>query len=262
MLRFLAAILRHPAEWTAWVDDVLTLPLNGADLLPPEVRAVLTDAAAATLAPRLLTETFGWRPGDKPVFRLLKSAAGELGLGLLRGDGTHYFGVVNVGDANGLKKTLEATGFSVDEDALTPSLFAGLGPSGSGINLLIGSRRFAEGWDNYRASSLTLLRLGQGEGALIIQMFGRVVRFAGQRGDGKRLENPPAVLRPLQTAYIYGLHSKYLETFLNSLYANGVARNRRIECPTRLDLPEPSPLKAVVTITPGRLRRCGRAMAG
>ena len=46
-------------------------------------------------------------------------------------------------------------------------------PPAVGLNVLIGSRRFAEGWDNLRASSLTLLRLGQGEGSLIIQMFGR-----------------------------------------------------------------------------------------
>mgnify|MGYP003545080870 CR=1 FL=1 len=82
------------------------------------------------------------------------------------------------------------------------------------INVLIGSRRFAEGWDNFRASSLTLLRLGQGEGSLIIQMFGRVVRFACVGGNGKRLEKPPAELATLQTAYVFGLKSGYLDTFL------------------------------------------------
>jgi hypothetical protein len=104
--------------------------------------------------------------------------------------------------------------------ALTPSLFAGLGQDRSGVNLLIGSRRLAEGWDNYRASSLTLPRLGQGEGASIIQMVGRVVRFAGHHGDGKRLDHPPAELRSLQTAYVYGLRSTYLEIFLNGLLGN------------------------------------------
>jgi hypothetical protein len=58
-----------------------------------------------------------------------------------------------------------------------------------------------------------LLRLGQGEGSLIIQMFGRVVRFAGVGGNGKRLEKPPAELAPLQTAYVFGLKSGYLDTF-------------------------------------------------
>jgi hypothetical protein len=250
VLRFIDAILRQPADWTAWLGELLAVPAGGTDLLPPEVRTALHGQAAEPLAGRILAEVFGWRAGDKPVLRLLKAAPGELGLGLLRGDAAHYFGVVNVGDANGLKKAAEQAGLSVDEDALTPSLFAGLGQNRSGVNLLIGSRRFAEGWDNYRASSLTLLRLGQGEGALIIQMFGRVVRFAGHHGDGKRLDRPPPELRPLQTAYVYGLRSTYLEIFLNGLYANGVAESRQLECPTRLNLPDPSPLKTVVAIAP------------
>ena len=250
VLRFLDAILRQPANWTAWLAELLTVPAGGTDLLPPEVRLALHGQATEPLAGRILADAFGWQAGDKPVLRLLKAASGELGLGLLRGDAVRYFGVVNVGDANGLKKAAEQAGLSVDEDALTPSLFAGLGQNRSGINLLIGSRRFAEGWDNYRASSLTLLRLGQGEGALIIQMFGRVVRFAGRNGDGKRLDHPSPQLRPLQTAYLYGLRSAYLEIFLNGLYANGVVESRPLEYPTRLNLPDPSPLRAVVTISP------------
>ncbi|MFO1422362.1 MAG: DEAD/DEAH box helicase family protein [Candidatus Competibacteraceae bacterium] len=250
VLRFLDAILRQPTDWTAWLGEVLAVPAGGTDLLPPEVRLALHGHAAEPLAGRILAEVFGWRAGDKPVLRLLKAAPGELGLGLLCGDTVRYFGVVNVGDASGLKKAAEQAGLSVDEDALTPSLFAGLGQDRSGINLLIGSRRFAEGWDNYRASSLILLRLGQGEGALIIQMFGRVVRFAGCNGDGKRLDHPPPELWPLQTAYLYGLRSAYLEIFLNGLYANGVVESRQRDCPTRLNLPEPSPLQAVIATTP------------
>ncbi|MFO1428539.1 MAG: hypothetical protein U1F76_00130 [Candidatus Competibacteraceae bacterium] len=243
--------LRQLRQW-----DVFAYPMDGdaaalGRLLPGEVRTALAGLTADSLAQRLLADVFAWQPGDSPVFRLLKAAPGELGLGLRRGDALHYFGVVNVGDANGLKKALEKTGLAVEEDVLSPSLFAGLDQSGSGINLLIGSRRFAEGWDNYRAASLTLLRLGQGEGALIIQMFGRVVRFAGRNGDGKRLEKPAVELKPLQTAYIYGLRSGYLETFLNRLYANGVVETQQIECPTRLNLPMPSPLKSVQTIAPG-----------
>jgi hypothetical protein len=130
--------------------------------------------AAPPLAERVLADCFGWQEGDKLVLRLIKSASGELGLGLLRGDTFHYYGVVNVGDAAGLKKALEDAMLPVEDDAMSGSLFASLDAPGSGLNVLIGSRRFAEGWDNFRASSLTLLRLGQGEGSLIIQMFGRV----------------------------------------------------------------------------------------
>jgi len=195
-----------------------------------------------------------------------------MGLGLLRADETLYFGVVNVGDAAGLKKALEAVsphpgplpqgeggicplpagggGLVVEDDALSNSLFAALAVPSSTLNVLIGSRRFAEGWDNYRASSLTLLRLGQGEGSLIIQMFGRVVRFAGRGGDGRRLRNPPPTLKPLQTAYIYGLRSKYLEAFLSGLYENGVPKIREQTCFFTPTLPVPSPLQSIETLMP------------
>jgi len=136
----------------------------------------------------------------------------------------------------------------VEDDAMSGSLFAQLDTPGSGLNVLIGSRRFAEGWDNYRASSLTLLRLGQGEGSLIIQMFGRVVRFAGIGGDGKRLERPPAELAPLQTAYVYGLKSGYLDTFLQGLIDNGVPDAQRVECDVKKLVP--AGLKSVRAIAP------------
>ncbi|MDS4021565.1 MAG: hypothetical protein RKR03_13810, partial [Candidatus Competibacter sp.] len=74
-----------------------------------------------------------------------------------------YFGVVNLGDADGLKKALEPHGMEVESDALTVSLFAALARRDSFVNLLIGSRHFSEGWNNYRASSLILLRLGSGD---------------------------------------------------------------------------------------------------
>ena len=177
VLRFLSAILAAPADLGGRLSALLAATAgdaqSGADLLPTTVRAAAAGFAPQALAGRVLADCFGWQAGDKPVLRLIGAASGELGLGLRRGDSTHYYGVVNVGDAAGLRRALEGVGLAVGEDALSGSLFAAIEAPGSGLNCLIGSRRFAEGWDNYRASSLTLLRLGQGEGSLIIQMFGR-----------------------------------------------------------------------------------------
>ena len=79
--------------------DVHTI---GTDLLPLEARSALAGFQPKALAERILSDVFGWQAGDKPVFRLLKNASGQLGLDLLRADAVHYFGVVNVGDAAGL----------------------------------------------------------------------------------------------------------------------------------------------------------------
>jgi hypothetical protein len=236
VLAFLSEMLAQPAQLSAALGLLLAAvndnAADGAMLLPKDVAQTASEIHVSQLAEQVLTDCFGWQTGDKPILRLIKSATGELGLGLLRGDSAHYYGVVNVGDAAGLKKMLEQKHLAIDDDALTTSLFAQLDQLNSGLNVLIGSRRFAEGWDNYRASSLTLLRLGQGVGSLIIQMFGRVVRFAGVDGDGKRLELPPPLLAPLQTAYVYGLQSAYLDVFLKSLVENGVIATTREECKT------------------------------
>ena len=248
VLTYLTSMLAQPAKLAESMTQLQTAATVGTDILPAEVRQATVGWNSSSLAERVLADCFGWQQGDKPVLRIIKAATGELGLGLLRGDTSHYYGVVNVGDAAGLKKALETAKLAVEDDAMSGSLFAALDAPGSGLNVLIGSRRFAEGWDNFRASSLTLLRLGQGEGSLIIQMFGRVVRFAGINGDGKRLEKPPAELAPLQTAYVFGLKSGYLDTFLQSLIDNGVPELKRIECEVRKHTPPV--LKSVRAIAP------------
>lgn len=248
VLAYLTAMLAQPVKLAESMAQLLAATTVGADMLPAEVRQATVGWSSSNLAERVLADCFGWQQGDKPVLRIIKAATGELGLGLLRGDTSHYYGVVNVGDAAGLKKALEAVKLVVEDDVMSGSLFAELDAPGSGLNVLIGSRRFAEGWDNFRASSLTLLRLGQGEGSLIIQMFGRVVRFAGINGNGKRLDKPPAELAPLQTAYVFGLKSGYLDTFLQSLIDNGVPELKRIECDVRKHTPPV--LKSVRAIAP------------
>lgn len=219
---------------------------DGAALLPKPVLEAVRTADPADLAGRLLRDVFGHQPGATFVLRALKTSRGEVGLGLSLGDRVRYFGVVNIGDADGLKKALEPHGLEVEADAITPSLFAALERRDSTVNLLIGSRRFSEGWNNYRASSLTLLRLGSGEGPLIVQMFGRVVRFKGSGGDGKRLAAPPASVAPLQTAYVYGLRADYMSKFLENLRANGI--ESRLERVLTRILPDP-PLSSLLHLS-------------
>jgi hypothetical protein len=250
VLQFLKRLLAKPETLAGLIQTVKEVNVSGTDIVPGEVRMPVKRESADGLSHRILSDVFGWQEGDKPVFRLLKCAEGEMGLGLLRGDAVHYYGVVNVGNAGGLKKAMQECGLQVEDDAFTQSLFASLSEPVSDIHILIGSRRFAEGWDNYRPSSLTLLRLGVKEGSLIIQMFGRVVRFAGTNGDGKRLISPKPQKKPLQTAYIYGLRSSYLEAFLNGLYANGVPEPVGKSCDFKKELPEDVTLHSVKTITP------------
>ncbi len=108
VLTYLTAMLTQPNKLAESMAQLLAATTIGADMLPAEVRQATTVWNTSNLAERVLADCFGWQQGDKPVLRIIKAATGELGLGLLRGDTSHYYGVVNVGDAAGLKKALEA----------------------------------------------------------------------------------------------------------------------------------------------------------
>lgn len=177
---------------------------------------------AQALAEHVRELVFGYQASARFVARRLREAGKELGLGLEVQGTVRYFGVVNVGEVSALAEKLQSLGWEMAEESLRGSLFQRINQGDPDLTLLIGSRMFAEGWDSYRASSLTLLQLGAKEGPLVIQMFGRVIRFAGAGGDMKRLDQPSEALRPLQTAYVFGLKADYLNRFLEGLKANGL----------------------------------------
>jgi len=145
--------------------------------------------------------------------RELKNAEGELGL---RVGENEYFGVINIGDTTGFKKQLEKKGIAVENDAISGSLFDDIKKEGSKINLLIGSKKFIEGWDTWRVSSMGLLNIGTGQGPQIIQLFGRGVRLKGKGMSLKRSgENSQVQL--LETLNIYGIKADYLSKFLEAI---------------------------------------------
>ena len=74
----------------------------------------------------------------------LKGAAGEVAL---RVGENEPFGVINVGDDARLMQICEREGFNVAEREFTDSLFHDLAAPRSTVNVLIGSRKFTEGWN-------------------------------------------------------------------------------------------------------------------
>lgn len=152
--------------------------------------------------------------GEKGSLKIheLKNVEGELGLKISE---SPYFGVISIGDVSGFKKLLEARGISVEQDAISFSLFDDIKREGSKINILIGSKKFIEGWDTWRVSSMGLLNIGKGQGPQIIQLFGRGIRIKGKGMSLKRSED--TVIRPLETLNIYGIKADYLNTFLDAI---------------------------------------------
>ncbi len=142
----------------------------------------------------------------------IKNAEGEFGL---KFGESPYFGVINIGDVSGFKKLLEKEGITVEQDAISQSLFDDIKKENSSINILIGSKKFIEGWDTWRVSSMGLLNIGRGQGPQIIQLFGRGVRLKGKNMTLKRSENKEISL--LETLNIYGIKADYLNKFLEAI---------------------------------------------
>ena len=142
----------------------------------------------------------------------IKNAEGELGLKI--GENP-YFGVINIGDVSGFKKLLEKEEFLVEQDVISSSLFDDIKKENSSINILIGAKKFIEGWDTWRVSSMGLLNIGKGKGPQIIQLFGRGVRLKGKNMSLKR--SNVEEIRILETLNIYGIKADYLNKFLDTI---------------------------------------------
>jgi len=158
----------------------------------------------------LFTKLFGGK-GGFGVYEL-KSAKGEFGLKM--GE-NKYFGVINIGDVSSFKKQLEKIGLPVETDAISESLFDHIKAPNSSVNILIGSKKFIEGWDTWRVSSMGLLNIGTGQGPQIIQLFGRGVRLKGKNMTLKRSMDKE--LSQLERLNIYGIRADYLSSFLEAL---------------------------------------------
>jgi hypothetical protein len=165
----------------------------------------------------------------------IRSSAGELGLKAASAE--DYFGVIYIGDTAAFKKLVEEdeTGITLEEDALSASLFERINRADSRIHILIGARKFMEGWNSWRVASMSLLNIGKKEGSQIIQLFGRGVRLKGKDMSLKRSAalpgDHPKHLRLLETLNIFAVRANYMAQFRNYLEREGVETEEYDELP-------------------------------
>jgi len=147
-----------------------------------------------------------------------------------------YWGIVNVG--NGAKFINDLENDNVIKNPRDKVIvsnierysFKNIDSQNSPINVLIGSRKFAEGWNCFRVSAIGLINLGSSKGNKIIQIFGRGVRIKGLKNNGKRtflnhnedyfkLKNSKEEdkLRKIETLTVFSLKKSYLETFTGAV---------------------------------------------
>ena len=141
----------------------------------------------------------------------LNETDGEIGIKC----GSNFFGVIDVGDRTSLLNDIknELPQIRIHDDKITKSLFSSVSEEPEKINVLIGAKKFIEGWDTKRVASICLLNVGKAEGAQIIQLFGRGVRLNGENKSMKREVNPEKELRAVQMLYIFAVKASYLTIF-------------------------------------------------
>ncbi|MGA2492875.1 MAG: DEAD/DEAH box helicase family protein [Roseiarcus sp.] len=160
----------------------------------------------------------------------LKGATGEIALRVGDND---PFGVINVGDDAKLVQLCEKEGIPTEDCEFAVSLFHALNTPQSTVNLLIGSKKFTEGWNSWRVSTMGLMNVGQTEGSQIIQLFGRGVRLKGYGSSLKRsgkAQLPDEIERPkhigvLETLSIFGIRADYMAQFRDFLEEEGLPVN-------------------------------------
>ena len=182
----------------------------------PDILKILFNADVLSYEPRLHLEN-------------LKQDLGEVGLKI--GISDRYFGVINVGNAAALCKDCADKGMIVDSNEMTiDSLFQSIKAKNSSVNILIGSRKFTEGWNCWRVSTMGLINFAKNEGSQAIQLFGRGVRLKGYEGCLKRsskieLQKIPPYLGCLETLTIFGVKANYMASFREYLEKEGVSAN-------------------------------------
>lgn len=182
----------------------------------------LKDADAAALAADAQRRLFG----GSGRLRLHLVSESEIGLRSSGAADDRYCAVVRVGEARKFVKQAQYAG-TLDvgeEDKLAGSLFARI-ESDEHLRFLIGAKMFVEGWSSWRVSAMALMNVGRGAGSEIVQMFGRGVRLRGKGMSLRRAgEAGPEAVRLLETLYVFGVRADYLQTFVETLRHEGVAR--------------------------------------
>ncbi len=156
----------------------------------------------------------------------VRGAKGEAALRV--GNSTNFFALIYVGDViNKLREKVKeyAPGIQTTVETLASGpMFPSVGRADSPITILIGAKKFMEGWSSWRVSGMGMLNVGISEGPQVIQLFGRGVRLKGagmslKRGGG---DNPPKYLSILETMNIFGVRANFISQFRKMLEQEGV----------------------------------------
>ena len=200
--------------------------LNGFDETPEQI---YTD---------ILNEVFHTGLSGALYLCDVRNASGEVAL--KASSSGQYFGLIYIGDTAAFKKLVENDDAGIEthsEDVLAESLFNGINKFDSPINILIGAKKFIEGWDSWRVTAMGLLNIGRQEGSQIIQLFGRGVRLRGKDMSLKRSAaldgEHPSHISLLETLNIFAVRANFMAQFRDYLMREGI----ELDEPIQMEIP-------------------------
>ena len=175
----------------------------------------------------ILNEVFHTNTSGALHLQDVRNAKGEIALKTTHS--IQHFGLIYIGDTANFKKLVENddTGIITEpENTFTESLFNKINTPNSPINILIGAKKFIEGWDSWRVTAMGLLNIGRQEGSQIIQLFGRGVRLRGKdmclkRSSALHGEHPPHIAL-LETLNIFAVRANFMAQFRDYLTREGI----------------------------------------
>lgn len=255
ILLFFQSFINRPSEFSGYIKRLLnpndgiknlrgySLFANNFLLTKQGLKLGEEDAFAAQTYHKIIEKLFHSNvPNANLHIDKQKGGDGEIGL---RVGNAPYFGVINVGDSDTLIKLCESNDLDCETREFgNNSLFSHINDDDSTINILIGSKKFSEGWSSWRVSAMGLMNVGRSEGSEIIQLFGRGVRLKGYKYSLKRSTaldssynpgNLPKGLREIETLNIFGVRADYMDTFRKYLEDEGLPANE--EAYTEVKIP-------------------------
>ncbi len=245
VIRFLHKFLKNEKRWAI---DIIEKILNsdsglkddyGSDVFHNRLSYLKEFRETPTqIYTAILDEVFHTGSSGELHLCDIRNTPGEIALKTTHG--SKVFGLIYIGDTSAFKKLVQNddAGIKTDsEDVLTESLFNDINTVESPINILIGAKKFIEGWDSWRVTAMGLLNIGRQEGSQIIQLFGRGVRLRGKDMSLKRSAaldgDHPSNLPLLETLNIFAVRANFMVQFRDYLMREGVPP----EEPVQLELP-------------------------
>ncbi len=241
VIRFLHRFLSNENNWAIHaIEKILDgnsglSDENGTDIFYNRLNYLKEpNEKSARIYTGILNEVFHTQTSGALHLCDIRGAQGEIGLKTT--NDSDYFGVIYIGDTSAFNKLVknDKAGIVMEsEDVFTESLFRSINKFDSQINILIGAKKFIQGWDSWRVTAMGLLNVGKNEGPEIIQLFGRGVRLRGKDMSLKRsaaLEGEhPRHLSLLETLNIFAVRANFMAEFRKYLTREGVSYEGQME---------------------------------